>query len=108
MEKELPGMVEALVEKFHDDCVDRSGRFRVSAKEKTGIAKFFSDSVRLRPRIEMELGIGRGALGATSPLVAIFGGSVQVFRNLPPEQRRDALLKALRGEPDALPAQLCD
>lgn len=101
-----PDMVEFLNTLFYDQEVDRSGHFRVSAKERLGIAKFFTEQARFRAQMDRHLGLSKASQGAQGkdPLTLICNGDVTIFKGLPAEERRAAVLKMLRKQTEALPA----
>ena len=93
------GRMEHLLDEGIDTLVDLLRSDETDPKIKLGIVKFFAESSRLRSRVEQELGLGKIAKKADDhPLIAVFGGNVQVFKNLPAEKRREMVLKALKGE----------
>ena len=110
MEELLPAMVEKLYEMFGSDEVDDNGRPLISAKEKLMIAKTFMQNAQIRERVADKLGIGTSGGGESkdNPMIAVFGGNVQVFRNLPPEKRQAMVLEYLKKGGSGTPPPATD
>ncbi len=107
MEVAIPAMVDELERLFYDNQVDQNGRFIVTPKEKIAIMRTFAKGALLTERNMKQLGLkSKDTHQGPNPVIAILGGDVTVFQNLPADERRAKVLEFLQDKQKPVPVEV--